>query len=173
MEIDFPSNPFREPNGVIEPLHIEVIGEIVDLPKECPLMVSWSHLLHKRLNANTVPNFGAYMEILGNATDENFIQQPYQRLSHTLLGEGYERYAPQLAKACSIALCINYHTVVPHKPNNYARQFGFENINLDSIPELPDVVVEVRPNHLARGLMGRWGPVRPIEKKPSSARYGL
>ncbi|BFG32857.1 hypothetical protein CerSpe_191310 [Prunus speciosa] len=128
----------------IEPLRIEVIGEIVDLPMECPLMVPWSHLLHKRLKASTVPNSGAYMEILGNATDENFIQQPYQRLSHTLLGEGYERYAPQLAKACSVALCINYHTVVPHKPNNYARQFGFENINLDSIPELPDVVVEVR-----------------------------
>ncbi|BBH04001.1 serine/threonine phosphatase 7 [Prunus dulcis] len=136
----------------IEPLRIEVIGDIVDLPMECPLMVPWSHLLHKRLNANTVPNFGAYMEILGNATDENFIQQPYQRLSHTLLGEGYERYAPQLAKACSVALCINYHTVVPHKPNNFARQFGFENINLDSIPELPDVVVEVRKKGPKRDL---------------------
>ncbi|CAB4301979.1 unnamed protein product [Prunus armeniaca] len=128
----------------IKPLRIKLIGETVDLPMECPLMVPWSHLLHKRLNGNTVPNFGSYMEILGNATDENFIQQPYQRLSHTLLGEGYERYALQLAKACSVTLCINYHIVVPHKPNNYARQLGFENIDLDSIPELPDVVVEVR-----------------------------
>ncbi|XP_021818345.1 protein MAIN-LIKE 2-like [Prunus avium] len=128
----------------IKPLRIELIGETVDLPMECPLMVSWSHLLHKRLKANTVPKFGVYMHILGNVTDENFIQRPYQRLSHTLLGEGYERYALQLAKACSVTLCINYHIVVPHKPNNYARQFGFENIDLDSIPELPDVVVEVR-----------------------------
>ncbi|BBH06801.1 Aminotransferase-like, plant mobile domain family protein [Prunus dulcis] len=128
----------------IKPLRIELIGETVDLPMECPLMVSWSHLLHKRLKANTVPKFGVYMQILGNVTDENFIQRPYQRLSHTLLREGYERYALQLAKACSVTLCINYHIVVPHKPNNYARQFGFENIDLDSIPELPDVVVEVR-----------------------------
>ncbi|KAH0994518.1 hypothetical protein GBA52_018382 [Prunus armeniaca] len=128
----------------IKPLRIELIGETVDLPMECPLMVSWSHLLHKRLKANTVPKFGVYMQILGSVTDENFIQRPYQRLSHTLLREGYERYALQLAKACSVTLCINYHTVVPHKPNNYARQFGFENIDLDSIPELPDVVVEVR-----------------------------
>ncbi|KAL6183805.1 hypothetical protein ACLB2K_045215 [Fragaria x ananassa] len=123
------------------------------------------HIRPLLLCGNTTTNGPTYHNILNELNETQVIQHPYQRLP---LAE----YADSLRRACSITYCLDFKNIAIHTPHICHRQYGFENIDPATVPDLPVVLGITKrgppvPRNLAddpkfRSYMDAWDGRIPL-----------